>query len=149
MPRTAQTNGQSEPAFDFNSVIDESVDAWPEPTPLTAGFWSFSAKSGKLDKAKGRVIIALQPTAPMGETDASGIDLANSTVFATFNMTRHDDVARLKALIKAINLGQYNISDALKAIKGAALAGEVTHSPRDDGTDGVYVNVRRLGPMVA
>ena len=140
--------------FDWTSIVGQSVDAWPEPTPLPTGHWRFSVKSGKLDKAKGRVIIALSPVEPMDDVDPDEVaklngELATATIFANFNLSRHDDVSRIKQLLRALGLGEYNIEDGLKAIKKADLAGEVVHSPKDDGTNGVYVNVRRLGPFSA
>lgn len=154
MTTHAQTNGTTAPEFDWTGIVNQAVDAWPEPTPIPTGFWQFAVKSGKLDKAKGRTMIVLQPTAPGENVDpqaseAFGSDYSNAAVFVTFRMGRHDEVTRLKALIRALGLGEYNIEDALKAMKGAAVQGEIVHSPKDDGTDGVYVNVRRLGPVSA
>lgn len=153
MTTQAQTNGSTAPEFDWTKIVNESVDAWPEPTPVPTGFWQFTVKSGKLDKAKGRTMLVLQPTVAGENVDPSAVeaagDLSNAAVFVSFRMGRHDEVTRLKALIRALGLGEFNIEDALKAMKNASLQGEIVHSPRDDGTAGVYVNVRRLGPVSA
>lgn len=147
------TQENTKPEFDWTGIVNQSVDAWPEPTPLPTGHWQFTVRAGKFDKAKGTTLLVLQPTSPMEDVNTSEVekfgDLSSASVFARFRMNNFEDISRLKQLIRALGLGEYSIEDALKAVKGAPVAGEVTHSPRDDGTDGVYVNVRRLGPIAA
>lgn len=152
MPNT-QINGATPPEFDWTGIVSQSVDAWPEPPTLPAGHYQLRVRGGKFDKSKGSTFIGLSPVQPLADVDVAEIealgDITQSMVFVRFNMARYDDVARLKQLIRAIGLGEYNIDDALKAMKDTVLQGEVTHSPKDDGTDGKWVNVRRLGPVVA
>lgn len=139
-----------ENGFDWTKIVDESVDAWPEPPTVPEGHWVMKAKSAKLDKTKGVVNVALSLVSPMDDVDEAKVaafngELATATVFTRFNLSRHDDVSRLKALIRGAGLGEYGLEDAFKAFKGANLAGEIVHTPKDDGTQGVYVNVRKLG----
>jgi len=136
--------------YNWTSIIDQAVDAWPEPTPIPTGHWHLKVKSGKIDKSKGRAMIALAPVAPMDDVDADEVaklngELESTTVFASFNMARQDDVTRLKQLVKSLGLGEFGLEDALKGMKGADTAGEIVHTPKNDGTDGVYINIRRLG----
>ena len=151
MPKT-QTNGSTQPLFDWTKIVTESVDAWPEPKNLPPGHYQFTIKGGKLDKGKGVINLALQPVqaAPdVDETALAGVELESTPAFVRFDLSRHQDVARYKQFARAIGVGEYSIDDGLKAMRGSPVMAEVTHTPKDDGTDGVYVNVRRLGPVTA
>ena len=144
----------SKPAFDYTSIMNESVDAWPEPDVLPAGHWQFQIKGAKSDASKGRASFVLQGISPLDDVDQTAVSKFNGNfedapVFLSFDLSRHQGVARLKQLIKALGLGEYSLNDALKAVKGMPVAGEVTHTPRNDGSDGVYVNVRGVAPITA
>ena len=151
MSNVNASNGATPPEFDWQGILTQSVDAWPEPTPLPTGHFTFKVKAGKLDKSKGITTLALQPIEPQSDVDPTAIeafgDISSGAAFVRFTMSRHDDVSRLQQLIRAIGLGEYGLEDALKAMKDSPVMGEVTHTPKDDGTNGVYVNVRRLGPV--
>jgi len=149
---TDKTNGV--PEFNWEDIINKSVDAWPEPPIAPIGFWHFRAKGGKLDKGRGTFTIPLALVAPVANVDEDEVtklgDLAAVTpVFASFRLSRQDDVTRLKALIRAVGLGQYDLENVGKAMKNVDFMGEIVHQPRQDGSDVPYVNVRRLGPLTA
>lgn len=148
------TKTETAPEFDWSSIIEKSVDAWPEPDNLPTGFWQFRIKAAKVDKSKGSFSLVLAPTQPVSGVDEDEVAALNGqletmVVFTRFNLARHDQVVQAKAFVRSMGLGEYGLEDASKALKGTDVQGEVTHAPKnkDNPEEGVWVNVRRLGPV--